>query len=241
VIRGLVFDLDDTLCDDTASYHAAALDVARAFAREHACDPEALKEAYVREADGFWQRLSHAELGKNIGSLRERMWEAALADVGIAQPGAARRAAEHYNRARNGNLALFPRVEESLRRWREGYRLALLTNGFSETHREKIALLEIEPYFDAILIADEVGMVKPDPRVFLHACERLQTEPAATAMVGDRYERDIAGAIEAGLRTVWVNVRNEPLPLEATPPDAIVTAIGELDAVLARWAGAAGA
>lgn len=235
MIRGLVFDLDDTLCDDTSSYHAAALDAARELAREHAIDPAVLKEAYIREADGFWQRLTPEELGKSIGGLRERMWAAALADVGIADRAVARRAAELYNAARKGNLALFPRVDEQLERWRASYRLALLTNGFSETHREKIALLEIEPYFDAILIADEVGMVKPDPRVFLHACERIGTVPRQTVMVGDRYERDIAGAIEAGLHTIWVNVRGEPLPPGRPRPDAVIDAIAGVDAELARW------
>jgi|SRR5579872_918932 len=235
MIRGLVFDLDDTLCDDTSSYHAAALDVARELARAHAVDPDALKEAYIREADGFWQRLTHEELGKSIGSLRERMWAAALAAVGIAEPSAAMQAAELYNEARRKYLTLFPDVERQLGRWRSTYRLALLTNGFAETHREKIVLLEIEAYFDAILIADEVGMVKPDPRVFLHACERLGTAPRETVMVGDRYERDIVGAIEAGLRTVWVNVRAESVPPGSPPPDATIETITDLDAALAAW------
>ena len=235
MIRGLVFDLDDTLCDDTSSYHAAALDAARELAREHAIDAGALKEAYIREADGFWQRLTPEELGKSVGGLRQRRGAAALADVGIAERAVATRAAELYNAARKGNLALFPRVDEQLERWRASYRLALLTNGFSETHREKIALLEIEPYFDAILIADEVGMVKPDPRVFLHACERIGTQPRQTVMVGDRYERDIAGAIEAGLRTIWVNVRGEAMPQGRRQPDAVIDSIAEVDAELARW------
>ncbi|TAM60518.1 HAD family hydrolase [bacterium] len=235
MIRGLVFDLDDTLCDDTRSYHAAALEAARALALEHSVDPEALKDAYIREADGFWQRLTPAELGKSTVSLRERMWAAALADLGITDHAAPRRAADLYNASRRGNLALFPNVDEQLERWRASYRLALLTNGFSETHREKIALLEIEPYFDAILIADEVGMVKPDPRVFLHACERIGTTPAQTVMVGDRYDRDIVGAIEAGLRTIWVNVRGEPLPQGRPSPDAVIGEIAALDAELARW------
>ncbi|MDE2571696.1 MAG: HAD family hydrolase [bacterium] len=235
MIRGLVFDLDDTLCDDTNSYHRAALSAARELAAAHGVDAYALKEAYIREADGFWQRLTHEEIGKSVGMLRVRMWAAALADVGVRDESEALRAADLYNRARNTNLALFPQVEGRLADWRARYRLALLTNGFAETHREKIALLELEPFFDAILIADEVGMVKPDPRVFLHACQRLQTEPPQTVMVGDRYDRDIAGAMEAGLHTVWVNVRGEALPAGQPPPDAVIAEIGQLDEVLSRW------
>jgi len=46
-------------------------------------------------------------------------------------------------------------------------------------------------------------------------------------MVGDRYDRDIAGAIEAGLYTIWVNVRDEKVPSGAPMPDAIVNSIAE--------------
>jgi putative hydrolase of the HAD superfamily len=107
-----------------------------------------------------------------------------------------------------------------------------VTNGVSETHTEKIALLELSDRFDAIFLADETGMVKPDPRLFVHACERLGSRPGATAMVGDRYERDIAGAIEAGLFTIWVNVRGEPLPEGAAVPAATVGTIAQVGAYL---------
>jgi len=107
-----------------------------------------------------------------------------------------------------------------------------VTNGVSETHREKIALLQIAQYFDAIFLADEVGMVKPDPLLFAHACQKLDTSPANSAMVGDRYDRDIAGALEAGLYTIWVNVRCERLPPGAVPPDVTVASIAEVAAHL---------
>jgi len=113
-----------------------------------------------------------------------------------------------------------------------GLRLALVTNGFAETHREKIVLLQLEDAFDEVFIADEVGMLKPDPRLFALACERLGVLPAAAAMVGDRYERDIRGAHDVGLFTVWLNVRDETVPSGAPRPDAIVTAIADVERVL---------
>ncbi len=53
-------------------------------------------------------------------------------------------------------------------------------------------------------------MLKPDPALFRHACEVLGSEPARTAMVGDRYERDVLGAHDAGLFTVLVDVHAAP-------------------------------
>ncbi len=48
-------------------------------------------------------------------------------------------------------------------------------------------------------------MVKPDPLLFAHACRTLGGAPAHGAMVGDRYDRDIRGALDAGLYTIWLN------------------------------------
>ena len=112
---------------------------------------------------------------------------------------------------------------------RAAKRLGLVTNGFSETHREKIALLQLGEFFDAIFIADEVGMLKPDPLLFAHACARLARHARGAAMVGDRYERDIRGAAEAGLFTVWLNVRGDPLPPGANPlPDATCASVADV-------------
>ncbi len=163
-----------------------------------------------------------------MSQVRATLWGNALDSVGLSDAALARRSAVNYNAYRQKHFALFPGALDLLRDLkRSGKRLGLLTNGVSETHREKIALLRIAEYFDAMFLADEVGMVKPDPLLFAHACAKLSSSPAHSAMVGDRYERDIAGALEAGLHTVWVNVRNERVPPGAPQPHAIVTTIAQ--------------
>jgi FMN phosphatase YigB (HAD superfamily) len=56
-------------------------------------------------------------------------------------------------------------------------------------------------------------------------------------MVGDRYERDIRGAAEAGLFTIWLNVRDENLPPGAAPPDATCSSIADVGRILLSPAG----
>jgi putative hydrolase of the HAD superfamily len=232
-IRAVLFDLDDTLHDDTHAYTTAAQEVAAEVAAEHGIDALALKRAYIAEAEGFWHRLSAAELRTKLSQWRATMWGNALRSVGLDDADLAERSAAHYNVYRKKHFALFPGALDLLRQLRAaGMKLGLVTNGVSETHREKIALLQITEYFDAIFLADEVGMVKPDPLLFAHACTKLQTSPSESAMVGDRYERDIAGALDAGLFTIWVNVRSERLPKGARAPDVTVGSITEVEAHL---------
>jgi HAD superfamily hydrolase (TIGR01549 family) len=232
-LEAVLFDLDDTLHDDTASYRGAAEQVAQEIAAEHAVDALALKAAYVNEAESFWQRLSPDQLSIRLGSLRAQMWQNALASVGLDAPDLPEYCSQRYTVVRNERLELFPGAIDLLRSLRaRGLKLGLVTNGFSETHREKIERLRLRPLFDAIFIADEVGMIKPNPLLFAHACLKLASAPARSAMVGDRYDRDISGAREAGLFTVWVNVHAAELPSGASPPDATVTTIGQVERVL---------
>ena len=229
----VLFDLDDTLHDDTFAYKSAAEEVAREVAAEHNVDALALKDAYVAQAEGFWKHLSVDALTQKLKNVRATLWASALKEVGLDDAQLAQSSARNYNLYRVKYFTMFPGAMDLLRDLRErGIKLGLVTNGFSETHREKIALLQLGDAFDAIFIADEVGMLKPDPLLFAHACTKLRSSASVSAMVGDRYERDIRGAIKAGLYTVWMNVHRAALPAGAPPPDATVDTIAEVRGAL---------
>jgi putative hydrolase of the HAD superfamily len=233
IIDTVLFDLDDTLHDDTTAYRAAALSVAETIARERGIAAQALADAYEAEATRFWSELSAEHLGRAIGGERERMWHAALLAVGIDDEALARRAADAYVAARAGVLTLFPGARELLVALRaRGCKLGLVTNGFAATHHEKIDRLGLREQMDAFFIADEVGMLKPDPALFRHACEALGSVPERSAMVGDRYARDVIGARDAGLFTVLLDVHAIPIPAGAPQPDAVVQEIGDVLRVL---------
>lgn len=231
-LAAVIFDLDDTLHDDTRAYQAAAGEVADGIAREHGIDGAALLAAYIREAQQFWKAMSTEHLAMQIVDTRVALWSAALAAVGVTGEAPALAAVARYAEYRRKHYTPFPGALELLAELRKrGLKLGMITNGFASTHREKLALLGFERAFDAVVIADEVGMIKPDPRIFVHACELLGVAPARAAMVGDRYFRDVTGGREAGMFTVYLDVHGEEIPPEA-PPDATVRRIDEVLAVL---------
>jgi HAD superfamily hydrolase (TIGR02253 family) len=231
--EAVLFDLDDTLHDDTDAYRRAAADVAREVALECAVPAERVLAAYISEAERFWSTLSQDHLGAQLAGVRERMWSVALAATGIVDAQLSSRCAAAYIRYRKQYLKLWPGVADLLATLRsEGCKLGLITNGFAETHHEKIELLGLSESFDAIFIADEVGMVKPDPRLFAHACERLGVAPERAVMIGDRYHRDVTGAHAAGLRTIWLDIHGERIPSGGPLPDATVASIAQAGAAL---------
>lgn len=231
-LEAVIFDLDDTLHDDTATYRRAAERVAHDIASQRGVPHGPLFEAYVEAAERFWSRLDAATLGSPLAGLRAQMWQQALDSCGFAEPGLAERCARGYDAYRRDLLELWPGARELLASLRErGYKLAMMTNGFAETHRDKIAVLGLTDAFDEIFIADEVGMVKPDARLFRLAAERLSVTPEACAMVGDRFERDVRGAASVGMYTVWMNVRGETQPGDLQA-DAVVADLAGVEAAL---------
>ena len=233
-IDTVLFDLDDTLLDDSSAYKRAARRVAGELAAERGVDPGRLFTEYVAQANGFWQKLSQEHLTQPLHDARAQLWRDALVASGVPLDIVlAQRCAENYTRYRADNLELFPGALDLITALRErGCKLGIVTNGFAATHNEKIDRVGLRPYVDGLFLADEMGMVKPDPEIFRHVCRTLGSEPARTAMVGDRYDRDIIGAGTVGLFTVLIDVHAIPLPDGARPPDVVVDSIGDVLAAL---------
>lgn len=232
-IDTVLFDLDDTLHDDSYAFRRAAERVAQDVSAELGIDASGLPRAYVAVANGYWQRLTVEQLARGIHDARVELWYEALGTVGAADRELAARCSERYTRYRRELLALFPGARELLEELRSrGCKLGIVTNGFAATHHPKIDVLGLRPLVDALFLADEMGMVKPDPGVFAHACRTLGSEPARTAMVGDRFDRDVLGAQALGLYTVLIDVHAIPLPEGAIPPDAVVDSLAEVLDVL---------
>ena len=87
-----------------------------------------------------------------------------------------------------------------------GFKLGLVSNR-SEPLDEIVESLGFTGMFDLILAAGEVGWYKPDPRLLLHAAERLGVEPGETLYLGDNFHADVIGASAAGMTPVLLDPR----------------------------------
>jgi HAD superfamily hydrolase (TIGR01662 family) len=114
------------------------------------------------------------------------------------------------------------------------YRLGVLAN--QETWiRETLARDGLDGFFDHWAISAEVGVDKPDPRIFEHALREAGLPPDRCVMIGDRLDNDIMAAKAQGMRTVWL-LRGEappdPSAEQLAVPDAAVRTLTELPAAL---------
>jgi putative hydrolase of the HAD superfamily len=112
-------------------------------------------------------------------------------------------------------------------------KFGVITNGVGEPQRAKLEAIGLAERFPLIVASGEVGVAKPDPAIFVLACERLGVEPAEAAHVGDRLDLDAHGAAAAGLRGIWLARPgvSAPAPTAATGI-ATISTLHELPAVL---------
>jgi putative hydrolase of the HAD superfamily len=86
-----------------------------------------------------------------------------------------------------------------------GWVPVVVTNGETHQQEEKLRRTGLDRYLADWVISEEVGVRKPNPRIFAIAAERARSRLAGAWMVGDSPEADIGGASAAGLRSVWLS------------------------------------
>ena len=107
-------------------------------------------------------------------------------------------------------LEPYPEAAEALRALGEsGARLAVLSNGTAAMLEAALGAARLAPLLDMVISVDEIGVYKPDPRVYRHAAQRLGA-PAAQIRFVSANAWDAAGAGRCGLDVVWVNRHGAP-------------------------------
>ena len=223
-IKAVLFDLDDTLWSivpviiraeavlfDWLVVHAP--NVARQFTIEAMrARRMALIAANPHFAIDLWA-LRHAVLTDVFISCGE---DAAKVNHAMAVFSAARNA-----------VTPFEDVLPALTRLHGRVALGSISNGAAD-----LAAIGLAHYFQVSVAAHRIGTAKPDPAIFLAACEELDVAPAEAVYVGDDPLLDVAGAQKAGLRAVWMNrlelQSKRPMP-DHIQPDATCTTLYELE------------
>ncbi len=103
----------------------------------------------------------------------------------------------------NEGVSLYPETIEVLEKLSQNYRLGLVANQ-STSIRELLKAWGIESYFQLIILSEEVGIRKPDTRIFKLALEEAGISADKAVYVGDRYDNDILPAKSLGMYTIRI-------------------------------------
>jgi 2-haloacid dehalogenase len=137
------------------------------------------------------------------------------------------------------SLAMFDDARpalEKLRRQQPATRLAILSNGASEMLEAVVTFNRLDTMLDAVMSVDEVGIFKPDPRVYQFACDQLRLNRSEIGFVSSN-GWDAAGAGAFGLTTFWINRTSTPVEALGVVPDRVMPSLEALPGLLATLAG----
>jgi 2-haloacid dehalogenase len=223
--RGFLLDADNTLFDyDRAEREAFLEAVAPALP---GLPPEEAHAAYSRINAQAWVRFERREI--SAGQLKMDRFRALLESFGQrSDDSEAAGLSAQYLAALSGKAFFLPHAREVLEELCRRAALCLITNGLTLVQKGRIRHAGIRPLFRAVLISEELGLAKPDPRFFLRAAEAAGLPPSELLCVGDNPSADIDGARAAGIAACWYNPRGAAWPGAGDPPERVIGDLREL-------------
>jgi putative hydrolase of the HAD superfamily len=198
MIKTVVFDLDNTLTDfmrmkesAVKSAVAAMIDAGLRFPPEEI--KQKIYDIYDKEGIEFQNVFDHA-LVALIGQVDFKVKAAGI--VG-------------YRRAKEASLVLYPHVKITLiELMKRGIRLAVVSDAPRQEAWLRLCYLQLHHFFDFVSTFEDAGERKPSPVPFQRALDHFDVAPSEAIMVGDWPERDITGADQLGMITVFARYGN---------------------------------
>ena len=192
-IKGVIFDLDNTLLDFMKMKEVAVKSAIRGMieAGLEADEIESFKDIISIYEEFGWENQTVFDffLKKSIGYVDNKFLAAGV----VA-----------YRRAREANLLAYPNVNRTLVNLTKlGIKLAVVSDAPSREAWMRIYYLNLYHFFDAVITFDDSGERKPSSKPFEMALKILNLEPQDSLMIGDWPERDVVGAKQIGMRTAF--------------------------------------
>jgi putative hydrolase of the HAD superfamily len=204
--RHLFFDLDHTLWDFETNAHEtlAQLFADYDLARHGLFTFAEFSQRYSEVNHALWRLYQSNKVTQQ--QLREVRFARTLTRLGLAEADVPTNISARFTDILPLKTAVFPHTHEVLGYLQaKGYRLHLITNGFEDMQRVKLASSKLTNYFEEVITSERSGHLKPDPRMFAHALARTGALATESLMVGDNLECDVLGAYNAGIDQVYFN------------------------------------
>lgn len=227
--------MDGVLLITTQSFDQSWQLVCQQFAPTLDLPPHRLEAALRESRSAYRKDIEHNAQKQRRDRLepfetRRETVERALEQIGRADSTRATELVRVYETLRDRHRQLAPYALETLQRLRDcSLPLALISNGNATYQRRKIKQHHLASFFSTILIEEEFGVSKPDPRIFRAALDHLHITAQEAWMIGDDLAFDIAASQQLGIFAIWCDPTQRGLPENSSIyPDWIIDSLPEL-------------
>ena len=205
----LFFDLDRTLWDFEKNAQEALTEMYNHFdfSSLGLSSAEIFIEKYKFHNEHLWSLYREGKIDKE--KLRSYRFQLCLNDFGITNNQLALDLGDRYVSSAPYKTHLFPFTHEVLQYLKSKYQLHIITNGFEEVQHIKLKQSKLDVYFNNIITSEQIGVKKPDPKIFKYALSSAFANSNESLMIGDDFPVDILGAKNIGMDQVFFNPFNE--------------------------------
>lgn len=214
--KAVLFDVDDTLYDQTVPFMEA---YAEYFGQCPEVPAEVIYPVTRKYSDAVYPQAMAGKI--TMDELYIYRMQKAFEEFGINITVQEASDFQDIYAERQHHIRMSSRMREILSWCSSKAELGIITNGPSEHQWDKLKSLQAEQWIPHrnIFVSGDVGAEKPDRKIFDCAERRMRLSDAEIWFVGDAYELDIAGALNAGWNAVWMNRRKRQVPEDAAGPD----------------------
>lgn len=204
-VKTVFIDLDDTIWDFSANSRVALTRVFHRYGLDKQCSCERFLAAYMPRNKMLWELYHHGKITKEY--LKSERFRGTFEECGIQfdDPTIPLQFDEDYLEDIVTCSTLVDGARELLDYLSKRFAVNILSNGFAKLQRRKLRSGGVESLVAEIVLSDDIGVTKPDRRLFDYALERVGGNASTTLMIGDNYDADILGAKNAGWRAIYFN------------------------------------
>ena len=193
MIQAIIFDLDNTLLDfiKMKQFAVKAAITAMNEAGLNVDEEKAYQDIFDLYVNKGWenQQVFDDYLNQTIGEVSNKILAAGIVN---------------YRRAREATLLVYPNVNKTLIELiKMGIKLSVVSDAPSREAWMRLYYLNLHHVFDPVLTFDDTGVRKPSPKPFQMALDYLKVKPEEALMIGDWPERDVVGAKQIGIKTIF--------------------------------------
>lgn len=214
-LKFIYFDLDDTLLDHKSAQEAALKDVYLHYPlfKEQNVDYNQFKQVYGKVNKQLWLRYAQNEIERPYLQFHRFYDTLTGLKLGLSDQrleNLTRQMGEYYLGRYQYKWRWNPGAESVYNKICGEYRVGIMTNGFAETQYKKFEKFGFDRTSEQMVVAEEVGVMKPQPAIFDYALKLTGLSTKEVLFVGDSYHDDIQGANRQGWPTAWYNPDNKP-------------------------------
>ena len=211
------FDLDHTLWDFEKNSAVALAEIFKIFALAEKLNTgfDSFNQKYQLHNKQLWDRFSKGFISAEELKWK-RMWRTLL-EFELADETLAKEMSHGFLDILPTEKEVFPYTFEILDYLKtKKYDLHIISNGFEKTQHSKLTHSGLKDYFNQVITSEASNAVKPQKEIFEFAMEKAGAQLHESIMIGDNAEADIAGAIAAGMDSVFVSHDGRTTDLPAT-------------------------